>query len=187
MSNLSSLSSVQPNQAQATLLVIDVQQGLFKKSTPIYRAETLLANINTLVERAHQAQVPVFYIQHSNKLLVEGTGDWQLHPHLRPAAGDRSLQKQHGSAFQETGLHQELSQDKIRTLVVTGLVTHGCVQATCLEARQLGYRVILVTDGHSNYHRQAAGLIETWHQKLATAGVELQSTAEIRFEANDEF
>jgi nicotinamidase-related amidase len=36
------------------LLVIDVQQGLFKKKTPIYKADELLQNIISLVDRAHQ-------------------------------------------------------------------------------------------------------------------------------------
>jgi hypothetical protein len=48
-----------PVPGQATvLLVIDVQQGLFRKSTPIYRAEPLLNTLTTLIERAHDAGVP---------------------------------------------------------------------------------------------------------------------------------
>ena len=63
------------------LLVIDVQQGLFAKSIPIYHADELLKNIGTLVDRAHRAQAPVFYVQHSSgKTLVEGSDEWQLHP-----------------------------------------------------------------------------------------------------------
>ena len=49
-------SAVQPRAGQATaLLVIDVQQGLFRKSTPIFRSELLLDVITTLVERAGAA------------------------------------------------------------------------------------------------------------------------------------
>jgi hypothetical protein len=43
------------NQTKTALLVIDVQRDLFRKSHPIYRADELLNNINSLVERAHQA------------------------------------------------------------------------------------------------------------------------------------
>ena len=95
------------SRGQATaLLVIDVQQGLFRKSTPIFRAEPLLDTITTLVERAHAAGVLVVYIQHaSDKVLPFGSADWQLHPRLHPGEGDLVVHKQHGNAFEDTPLH----------------------------------------------------------------------------------
>lgn len=93
---------------KTALLVIDVQQGLFRKATPIYRSEVLLENIN--------------------------------------------------------------------------LVTHGCVRATCLGARKLGYHVTLVSDAHSNYSDKSAQLIDEWHQKLEAQTLTLKSTAEVEFE-----
>ena len=65
------------NQDNTALLVIDVQMGLFEKSTPIYKAEQVLENINTLMKNARRAGVPVIFIQHSNdKLLVKGSDAW---------------------------------------------------------------------------------------------------------------
>jgi len=162
------------------LLVIDVQQGLFDKSTPIYNAGRLLENINALVDYAHRAGVPVFYVQHANESwLAPGSDGWQLHAGLRPLDTDCAIQKRHGSAFQGTGLGQELEARAIRRLIVTGLVTHGCVKATCLDAKKLGYGVILVKDGHSNFNKQAADVIAEWNQKLSEGGVELKSTQEL--------
>jgi nicotinamidase-related amidase len=162
------------------LLVIDVQQGLFKKST--YKAEELLHNINSLIDRAHRGGVPVYFIQHSGaKTLVKGSQDWQLHPQLHLLATDSIVHKQHGNAFEDTVLDEALKSGKVTGLVVTGLVTHGCVRATCIGALELGYRVILVKDGHSNFSKQAARLIDEWNQKLSAMSAELQSTSEIEF------
>jgi len=170
------------NSNQFALLIIDVQQGLFRKSTPIYKAEELLHNIITLADRAHHAGVPVFYVQHSDqKALVKGSQDWQLHSELHPSVADKSIHKSHGNAFEDTILSQELSSRNIDSLVVTGLVTHGCVRATCIGAKNLGYRVILVKDGHSSYSKQAAQLIEEWNRKLSSENVELRLVAEIGF------
>jgi nicotinamidase-related amidase len=167
---------------RTALLVIDVQQGLFKRSAPIYQAEQLLHNINVLVDRAHRSGAQVVYIQHANEtLLREGSDDWQLHPQMQPTAGDLRIRKRHGSAFQDTELGQELTVRGVRRLVVTGLVTHGCVKATCLDAKRLGYEVVLASDGHSNYSKQATKMIEKWHRKLADASVTLQATQEIEF------
>ncbi len=162
------------------LLVIDVQKGLFDKSTPIYNAGKLLENINALADRAHRAGVPVFYVQHANESwLAPGSDGWQLHAGLRPLETDCAVHKRHGSAFQGTGLGKELEARAISRLVVTGLVTHGCVKATCLDAKKLGYRVTLVKDGHSNFHKQAADVIAEWNQKLGEGGVELKSTQDL--------
>ena len=46
-----------PEQATA-LLLIDVQQGLFHKSTPIYGAEPLLNTLTTLIQRAQPPACP---------------------------------------------------------------------------------------------------------------------------------
>ncbi len=154
------------------LLVIDMQRGLFAKRTPIYQAEQLLANVNALAARAHESGVPVFYVQHTDKRdLAEGSDGWQLHPALEPQPEDGRIRKRHGSAFQETPLAQQLQAEGITRLVVTGLVTHGCVKATCLDAVRLGYHVTLAADGHSSFSPQAAQLIEEWNRKLAEAGV----------------
>jgi nicotinamidase-related amidase len=171
------------NPKKSALFVIDVQQELFNKSSPIYNAETLFRNINALIDRAHQAGVPVFYVQHSNKKdLVYGSEGWQLHPQLHPVEGDCFVHKLHGDAFEETGLDETLKSRSIDNLVVTGLVTHGCVRATCIGAKKLGYKVVLVEDGHSNYSKKAAQLIKEWNQKLSTGIVELAYTSEIKFE-----
>jgi nicotinamidase-related amidase len=156
------------------LLVIDVQRALFEKSTPIYKADDLLAHITLLADRAHQAGVPVVYVRHTNaSFLAEGCDGWQLHPSLHPDPADLILQKRHGSALQDTPLHPDLQSRGVNTLVVTGLVTHGCVKATCQDANAHGYRVILVEDGHSSYHKDAARLVETWNRQLSEEGIEL--------------
>lgn len=51
------------------------------------------------------------------------------------------------SAFSGTGLHQELQQAAIDTLIVTGAETDVCVLATVFAAIEFGYRVVVVSDG----------------------------------------
>ena len=170
------------DQKEMALLIIDVQRGLFERSTPIYKADALLKNIGALVDGAHRAGAPVFYVQHSDKrALVKGSDEWQLHPDLHPLDTDHIVHKLHGNAFEDTNLGRELRARNIGSLVVAGLVTHGCVRATCLGAKELGYRVILAQDGHSNFSKQAAKLVEEWNQKLSEKMIELKSTREIDF------
>jgi nicotinamidase-related amidase len=166
------------------LLVIDVQQGLFQQSRPVHQAEQLLSNLETLIQGAQQAQVPVIFIQHSNqKQLVKDTPAWQLHPRLGPLANEFLIHKQHGNAFEKTNLQAELQARGVNRVLITGLVTQGCVRATCLGALRLGYQVILVSDAHSTYSKDAAKVIEKWNQELQGKGAELRETTQIDFTA----
>jgi isochorismate hydrolase len=126
-------------QKAMALLVIDVQKELFEKSTPIYRAQQLLENINTLIDKARQEDVLVVFIQHSsNKILKKGSAGWQFRPEIQPLAEEVIIHKLHGNAFEETNLREELEKRNVSVVVVTGLVTHGCVKATCLGAMEEG-------------------------------------------------
>lgn len=172
--------------SHSVLMVIDVQQGLFGKSTPIYRADSLLNTLAMLIDRAHASGWLVVYVQHaSDKVLPFGSDDWQLHARLHPGPKDLVIHKQHGNAFEDTPLHAALAERGIGRgsgrVVVTGLVTHGCVKATCLGALELGYSVTLVADAHSSYSKDAARLIEEWNRKLGEAGAQVMPASQVTF------
>lgn len=165
---------------KSALLIIDVQKALFSRPTPIYNAERLLSNINSLIEMWQHVGGVVIYIQHSNtKMLIKDTPDWEIHPDLKKINSGVLVHKLHGNAFEKTNLMDILKSKSIEEVVVTGLVTQGCVRATCIGAHKLGYRVILVEDGHSNYRKDADKIVEDWNQKLSQEYGELITTDSI--------
>jgi nicotinamidase-related amidase len=162
--------------SKTALLVIDVQRALFTRPTPLYNANPVVNTIKSLADRANLYGVEVVYIQHNNKsILQKGTDGWKLHPGLRPQASDHIVQKQHGNAFIDTLLPGILEARNIENLIVTGLVSQGCVKATSLGGLELGYQVYLVQGGHSNYNKEAPKVIEEVEKELEEAGVRLVS------------
>ena len=66
-----------PNTA---LVVVDVQNGVVANAT---KRDEVIANINTLVDKARAADVPVVWVQHSDDHhLARGSDAWQLVPEL---------------------------------------------------------------------------------------------------------
>jgi len=170
------------NNPITALLVIDVQQGQFNGSTPVYQADQVIQNILLLIERARQGGAPVIFIQHSTeKFFQMGSEDWQFHPNIQPAAGDLTIQKHHSSSFGGTSLQAELQARGVTRLVLCGLATQYCVKAASLAALKLGYQVILVQDAHSCDSPKAAELIQTWNEKLRTAGASLVPAQAVTF------
>jgi len=168
--------------SSSALLVIDVQKEQFEKSTPVYKADQMLRNITFLISKARQEDVPVFFVQHSaDSYLKFGSEGWQLHPRIQPTAGEPIIHKRHGNSFEDTTLQEQLIERGVSRVVVTGLVTHGCVKATCLGALEAGYKVMLVSDAHSNFSKDAPKVIEKWNQELSNKGTILVETQSVTF------
>lgn len=159
------------------LIVVDVQHGLFKQKKPIYQGKTLIKNIVYLIEQARLDDIPIIFIQHTNKgILKFGSSDWQLHKEIKPLKDELIIYKTNASAFKETNLDAHLKKNNINQVIFLGLTTQGCIRATCLDAVKSGYDVILVGDAHSSYHENAKGLIEIWNKKLREKGVQISYT-----------
>jgi nicotinamidase-related amidase len=165
-----------------SLLIIDVQRALFERGKPIYEATRLLENLNLAAAKARQAGALIIFVQHENEsFLKKDTPGWQMHPDLDILKSERIVQKHHPSAFQGTDLADILVERKVDRLVIGGLVSHGCVRATVLDALSRDYSVVLLQDGHSNFHQKAAALISEWNTKLQLAGASVSPTAEVNY------
>jgi len=92
---------------------------------------------------------------------------------------DIVVHKLHGNAFEGTNIKEILDSKGIENIVITGLVTQGCVRATSIGGDEIGYRVILVKDGHSNYRKDAQKVIEKWNQELGKHHAELLLADEV--------
>lgn len=168
--------------SQTALLVIDVQRALFTRPHPVYKDTEMLGVINGLVDRAHLYGIPVIYIQHANDSILKKESDgWKLHPAMKPGLDDYRVHKTKGNAFLEPGLMSVMEARDIKNIVVTGLVTQGCIRATSLGGLKLGYRVFLMKGGHSNYNQDAPDVIEKYQEELENAGVQVVDPGDLAF------
>ena len=138
----------------AALLVIDVQNGVVAGA---HRRDEVVANINTLVERARAADVPVVWVQHSDKDLPAGSDAWRYVPELVRREAEPLVQKLYGDSFEDTDLEALLAERGVGRLVVTGAQTDACVRSTLHGALTRGYDVTLVGDAHTTEDLTAYG------------------------------
>jgi len=59
------------------------------------------------------------------------------------------LDKTRPSCFVGTGLAERLQEAQVKELLVVGMKTQYCVDATCRAAGDLGFAVLLVEDAHT--------------------------------------
>ncbi|WP_127552836.1 cysteine hydrolase family protein [Actinoplanes sp. OR16] len=133
-----------PNTA---LLVIDVQKGVVAGAP---RRDEVIANINTLLERARAEDVPVIWVQHSDgDGLAKGSEDWEFVPELKRNDAEPLVHKIYGDSFEATELEELLAARKVGRLVVTGAQSDACIRSTIHGGFVRGYDVTLVSDAHT--------------------------------------
>ncbi|GAA0501121.1 cysteine hydrolase [Pigmentiphaga sp. GD03639] len=65
---------------------------------------------------------------------------------IQPREGDIVVDKHTFSGFHETGLHAQLQERGIRTLVMAGVATNVCVDSTLRHGFFLGYHIVVAED-----------------------------------------
>ena len=77
---------------------------------------------------------------------VEGTWGSNFVDELQPEKADYVITKKRSSAFYNTDLELHLNSLGVHTLVVAGIATDGCVDATIHDAESRDYDIIVLTD-----------------------------------------
>jgi nicotinamidase-related amidase len=71
---------------------------------------------------------------------------YAIRPEFKPLAGDVMITKQRASAFFGTPIVAHLTQLGIRTVIICGESTSGCVRASAVDAYSHGFHVVLVEE-----------------------------------------
>ena len=146
--------------ATTALLVIDFQLEYFEGKLPIPDGRAALDKARQLIAFADAHRMPVFHIQHvgpaGGALFAKDGPMVAFHPDILPAPHHVVMQKSTASSFASTDLHRQLQSGDVKTLIVSGLMTHMCVSTAARDARPLGYQVIVAGDA------SATRSIEAW-------------------------
>jgi nicotinamidase-related amidase len=134
------------------LLVIDIQNDYFPGGAmELEGAEAAGASAAEAIRRFRQRKLPVLHVRHLSvrpgaTFFVPGTRGAEIHPLAQPLAGEAVVEKNFPNSFRATALEKLLNDAGIRNLVVAGMMTHMCVDASVRQAADLGYKVTLIGD-----------------------------------------
>ncbi|MGE8147044.1 cysteine hydrolase family protein [Pseudomonas frederiksbergensis] len=172
------------------LLIIDVQHALCTGEDECFDIKRVIDNINSLSAKAREANLPVVLIQHEENgdWLRHGSEGWQLAGSLETSSQDLRVRKTSRDSFYQTHLQALLQDQGTDRLIICGLQTDYCVNATVRQALKLGYDVVLAADAHStvdNGNVTAQDIITEHNHDLAhltgpVARIDVLPTAEIR-------
>ncbi len=135
------------------LLVVDTQKGFFNEN--LYAFETVKNNIKKLITVARENNVEVAYVQHDDGpgSDAEKTSDnYEVYEEFAPREDERRFEKSVNSAFYPTtGLAEYLNTKGEKDIIIVGVSTDFCMDATIKSGFEKGFNMIVPAYTNSTY------------------------------------
>jgi nicotinamidase-related amidase len=135
-----------------TLLIIDIQRDYFPGGAyPLVEPEAAAEAARRVLDSFREAGDPIIHMKHvwdapDAEFMRPGTEGIEIHPTVEPAEGELVLEKSSPNSFVDTALEEELKQLDPDELVVAGMMSSMCVDATVRAAADLGFSATVVHD-----------------------------------------
>jgi nicotinamidase-related amidase len=144
-------------------VIVDIQNDYFPGGRcELVGPEAAAANASRLLEAQRAAGLPVFHVQHvwegdDAEFFSPGTPGVEIHDSVRPQPGEPVVQKAYPNSFRDTDLEQRLRQAGAEELLVVGMMTSMCVDATVRAAVDLGFGCTVAHDACATLDLEFAG------------------------------
>ncbi|HEX2379015.1 MAG TPA: cysteine hydrolase family protein [Gaiellales bacterium] len=134
------------------LVVIDIQNDYFPGgANPLDGPDAAAAHARGLLDAFRASGEPVFHLKHvwdepDALYLRPGTPGGEINAAVAPQEAEAVIEKTFPNAFLETSLDADLRAAGVDRIVVCGMMTSMCVDATVRAAVDLGYDVSVAHD-----------------------------------------
>jgi nicotinamidase-related amidase len=141
---------MEPLASNATLVLIDMQQGMHQPTLGRRNNPDAEGQMQRLLSAWRQASRPIVHVRHISR--TPGSVFWPGQPGcefqaaLQPLPHEHVVEKNVPDAFTHTGLERWLHARAIRQVVIVGVITNNSVEATARSGGNLGFEVIVAAD-----------------------------------------
>ena len=137
---------------KTALLVIDIQNdyfegGKFPLVNPLAAAKKAYELLQCFREHGgHHAHIQHISLEPDADFFIKGDSGSDIHDSVAHFEGEPIVYKHHPNSFLDTNLLDVLKEWEVERVVVTGMMTHMCVDATARAAVDFGFDVIVAED-----------------------------------------
>jgi nicotinamidase-related amidase len=137
---------------KTALLVVDIQKDYFPGGKyPLVNPEDAAKKAYMLLQCFREHGGHHIHIQHIEldpdaAFFVKGDSGSDIHDIVAHFEGEPVVYKHEPNSFLNTNLLEVLKEWEIERVVITGMMTHMCVDATTRAASDFGFQVIIAED-----------------------------------------
>ncbi|MGM5630139.1 cysteine hydrolase family protein [Apibacter raozihei] len=145
------------------LLIVDVQNDYFEGGTmTLEGALEASENVKKVLEKFRSDRLPVIHVQHialrpDATFFLPYTKGAEFHTNVKPKDGEIVITKYYPNSFIKTDLQKYLQKLEVKELVICGMMTHMCIDATTRAAKDLGYDCTLIGDACATRELEISG------------------------------
>lgn len=129
------------NLQNTALVIIDIQDFYFPGGLlPLVEPEKAALNAQKVLNAFRNKKMLVVHVRHNAKSGSE------INKLVKPIEGEKVISKNKANAFVGTGLLNYLKDNHITKLVLCGMQTHMCLEATTRAASDLGFDCTVIAN-----------------------------------------
>lgn len=134
------------------LLLVDIQNDYFPNGRmPLEKSTEACQKAQEVLQAYRAKQLPVIHIQHISTRpdavhFLPCTKGVEFHQNVLPTKNETTIKKHYPNSFKDTALLNHLIKNQINHLIVGGMMTHLCIEATVRAAYDLGFSCTVLSD-----------------------------------------
>jgi nicotinamidase-related amidase len=137
---------------KTALLIIDIQKDYFEGGkyplvNPLEAAKKAYELLQCFREHdGHHVHIQHISLSPTATFFIKGDTGSDIHDAVAHFEGEPIVYKHYPNSFRETELLEMLKGWEIERVVITGMMTHMCVDATARAAADFGFQVLIAED-----------------------------------------
>lgn len=127
------------------LILVDIQKDYFPEGKmQLVGAKEAGREAQRLLSFFRKEALPVVHMQHISTrkdatFFLPGTQGINFYENVRPVAAEKIIEKHFPNSFRDTDLQEYLEFKGVKELVICGMMSHMCIDATVRAAFDKGY------------------------------------------------
>lgn len=126
------------------LIAMDLQKYL--TNMELYNYDLFIKNTKKIINTSRANGIEIVYVQHDDGIgsrFSRGDELFEIDDEFAPVEGEKVIVKNVSSAFCGTDLKQYIEDKHENTVIIVGLLTNFCMDATVKAAFEIGLNVII--------------------------------------------
>ncbi|QHQ61994.1 isochorismatase family protein [Anaerocolumna sedimenticola] len=126
------------------LLVVDTQKLITNEG--LYEYDMFVSNVKEIILEARANNIEVIYVRHDDGIgneLTKGNDGFEIYEDFQPINDEKIFDKKVNSAFKGTGLLEYLIDNGEKDIIIVGLQTDYCIDATIKCGFEHGFNMIV--------------------------------------------
>ncbi|MBQ7958206.1 MAG: cysteine hydrolase [Oscillospiraceae bacterium] len=145
------------------LLVVDTQKAIINEK--LYESDLFEKRVSELINKARSNGIEVIFVRHDDGIgceLSKGNEGFEIYEDFKPENNELIFDKTVNSSFKNTGLLEYLKEKNEDTVIVVGLQTDYCIDATIKAGFEHGFKMIVPENTNSTFDNQYMTAEETY-------------------------